>query len=78
MKVIVELDVTKEDEAILLKSLAFFIWNNPACISVDNLLVDGKDVDFNDLRHQYKHSRYVSLKMIEKFQHLINLGLDEE
>ena len=78
MKVIVELDVSKEDEAILLKSLAFFIWNNPACISVDNLLVDDKNVDFNDLRCQYKHSRYMSLKMIEKFNHLIDNGLNEE
>lgn len=71
MKIQLEVDVDRADENIFMQSMAYFIWNNPAAMSVDKIRVDDKDINFNTFCHQYKNSSNISIQRIEEFKFLI-------
>ena len=71
MKINVELDVDSADERIFKKSLMYFLWNNPAALSVTTILFNDKEIDFHDARKEYSISINMSLSRVEEFKKLI-------
>jgi hypothetical protein len=71
MKINIELDVDSADERIFRKSLMYFLWNNPATLSVTTISFDDKEIDFNEDRKEYSISINMSLSRVEEFKKLI-------
>ena len=72
MKVTIKLDLDDVDEAIFRKSLMYFLWNNPAPLTVDEIHLGGKEIDFHTERCEYRNSIHMSLKRVEDFKNLID------
>ena len=72
MKVTIKLDLYDVDEDIFRKSLMYFLWNNPASLSVDKIKFGGNEIDFHTERCEYRNSIHMSLKRVEDFKNLID------
>jgi hypothetical protein len=49
----------------------YFLWNNPATLSVTTISFDDKEIDFNEDRKEYSISINMSLSRVEEFKKLI-------